>query len=243
MSLYSVLVTGANRGIGLQFIVELLKQNPIHLIATCRNVQKATELNDLAAKHKNLRVLQLEMNDYARHDSFVAEVDKIVGEKVLQLLIQNAGMNLYNAADELKPTEMLKVYETNAVSPILLTQKLVPLLKRSGSAGQRTLAVFIGSLLGSIELNDMPYARAYRMSKCALNQGVRTLSLEMKNEPFRLVVLHPGHVQTDMGTKFGKYNAPVTKEESVIGMLKYLNDDALIKDGRVLTWEGKLLPW
>lgn len=84
-------IEGANRGIGFQFVIELLKQNPSHLIATARDVSKATELNELASKHSNLHVLQLEVTDYSRYDSLVNEVDQIVGDKGLQLLVQNAG--------------------------------------------------------------------------------------------------------------------------------------------------------
>lgn len=243
MALYSALITGANRGIGLKFVVDLLKQNPTHLIATARDLSKATELNELASKNSNLHLVQLEMTDYAHHDAFVAEIDRIVGEKGLQLLVQNAGMTIRDDEGGLEPENIKKVFDVNAVSPILLTKKFMPLLRRSAAAGNRTLATFIGSFLGSIELNVDSRVMAYRMSKCALNQGVRTITNLYKDEPVHFVVLHPGHVQTDMGTNHGKVKAPVTKEESVQGMLKYLNDDQLVKDGRVLTWEGKLLPW
>lgn len=91
MKLHSVLVTGANRGIGLQLVKDLLKQNPAHIIATCRNVAAAKELNEVASKNSNVHVVQLEMTDYAHHDSFVSEVEKIVGDKGLTLLINNAG--------------------------------------------------------------------------------------------------------------------------------------------------------
>ena len=90
---HSLLVTGANRGIGLQFIVDLVDKTK-HLIATARDVEKATELKQLAAKHANLHILQLEVSDYKRHDSLVAEITKIVGEKGLTLSIMNAGLNI-----------------------------------------------------------------------------------------------------------------------------------------------------
>lgn len=81
MKLHSVLVTGANRGIGLQLVIELIKQNPKHIIATCRDPKKAKELNRLAYKHSNVKIVQLEMTDYAGHDRFVAEVENIVGDE------------------------------------------------------------------------------------------------------------------------------------------------------------------
>ena len=69
------------------------------------------------------------------------------------------------------------------------------------------------------------------------------MALAHKDEPIDFVVLHPGHVQTDMGSHNNTIKAPVTKEESVEGMLKYLENPQLVKDGRVLTWQGELLPW
>ena len=113
MTYHSVLVTGGNRGIGYQFIVDLVDKTN-HLIATVRDVEKATELKKLAAKHPNLHILQLEVTDYKRHDSFVAEVEKIVGEKGLTLSIQNAGLNIPDDLGVSKPESYAKMFDVNA---------------------------------------------------------------------------------------------------------------------------------
>ena len=171
-----------------------------HLIATVRDVEKATELKQLAAKHPNLHVLQLEVTDYKGHAAFVAEVAKIVGEKGLTLSIQNAGLNISENLDESKPESYARIFDVNSIAPIFLARELMPLLKKSSASGERTIAAFIGSSLGSVELNlkQSKHAMfvAYRMSKSALNQGVRTMANHYKNEPIEFVVLHPGHVQT-----------------------------------------------
>lgn len=138
---------------------------------------------------------------------------------------------------------MMKIYDVNAISPILLTRKLLPLLKKSVANGYRTIASFVGSLLGSVELNTVHKFTAYRMSKSALNNGVRTLALAPNNESIEFVILHPGHVSTDMGSNFGKIKAAIDVEESSSGMLKHLENTELTKDGRVLCWNGNLLPW
>ena len=148
-------------------VIELLKQNPTHLIATARNVAKATELNELSRKHSNLHVVQLEMTDYPRHDSLIAEVEQIVGEKGLQFLIQNAGVNIIDK-DGLERDGWMQMYDVNTVSPILLTRKFLPLLRKSAATGARTLVAFIGSLLGSIEQSKLPSHYGYKMSKSAL---------------------------------------------------------------------------
>lgn len=194
---YSALVTGANRGIGYQLIVDLVDKTQ-HLIATVRDLEKATELKKIAAKHPNLHILQLEMTDYKRHDSFVGEVAKIVGEKGLTLAIQNAGVSSAEVFEESKPETYAKIYDVNAIAPLLLTRELMPLLRKSVAGGARTIVAFIGSCLGSVELTMQGKHAlfiAYRMSKSALNHGVRTMAKNYENEPIEFVVLHPGHVQ------------------------------------------------
>ena len=195
---HSALVTGANKGIGYQFIVNLVEKTN-HLIATVRDVEKSTELKKLAAKHPNLHILQLEVTDYKRHDSFVAEVEKIVGEKGLTLSIQNAGCNIPEEIESAKPESYAKVLDCNAISPLFLTRQLLPLLRKSAANGERAIASFLSSCLGSVELNSrysLTQFDAYRMSKSALNQGVRTMANHFKNEPIEFVLFHPGHVQT-----------------------------------------------
>lgn len=195
---HSALITGANRGIGYEFIHQLVDKTT-HLIATARDVEKATELKKLAAKHPNLHILQLEVTDYKRYDSFVAEVAKIVGEKGLTLCIQNAAFSVLGDIEETKPETYAKIYDVNVIAPIILTKQLMPLLKKSAASGERTIASFIGSLAGSVELGSKILSSmfiAYRMSKSALNQGVRTMANHYNDESIDFVILHPGHVQS-----------------------------------------------
>ena len=193
---YSVLVTGANRGIGLQFVVDLVDKTQ-HLIATARDVEKATELKKLAAKHPNLHILQLDVTDYKRHDSFVAEVAKIVGEKGLAFSIQNAALFSVEDLHEVKPETYAKVYDVNVTGPLVLAQKLIPLQKKSAASGERTIAAFISSLGGSIETSALFQTSkyiAYRVSKSALNHGVRIMHSEYNKDSIEFVLFHPGHV-------------------------------------------------
>ena len=196
---HSVLVTGANRGIGLQFVVDLVGKTN-HLIATARDIENATELKKLATKHPNLHILQLEMTDYQRHAAFVAEVAKIVGDKGLTLSIQNAGLNIPESLEEAKPESYAKILDVNAIAPVFLTRELMPLLRKSAASGERTIASFIGSCLGSIDFTISKCQHTafipYRMSKSALNHGVRTMAKHYEKEPIEFVIFHPGHVQT-----------------------------------------------
>lgn len=130
----------------------------------------------------------------------------------------------------------------NSIAPILLTHKFLPLLKKSTATGARTVTLFITSLLGSLGRGLLPPPLySYRMSKCALNQGVRTLAWTQREEKIEFILFHPGHVATDLGGAHG--NAPVKKVDAVQGILKHLENRELTNDGRPITYDGHLIPW
>ena len=129
MPFQNVLVTGANRGIGLEFVKQLLAQNPLpkHLIATIR--KDSEELNDLKASHDNLHVLSYDATNYDSYDHFVNQVQTILGDDGLDLLINNAGIFVKKDLSSLTPQDILQNVEVNAVAPLFLTKSLLPLLK------------------------------------------------------------------------------------------------------------------
>ena len=154
----SVLITGANRGIGLQLVKEFLKlgNNKVaNVLATYRDPATADELNDLAKSNKNLSLLQLDMKDYAGYDAFRDRVAAIVGEHGLNLLINNAGIALRGSLENITPEQMLENYEVNVVTPLILSKTLLPLLRKSVSAGHRTVIAHMSSQLGSIGDNKV----------------------------------------------------------------------------------------
>ena len=142
LKLHSVLITGANRNLGLQFVIELIKSNPKHIIATCRDPENANELNELANNHLNIHILQLELTNYSSYDSFVNKVDTIVGKEGLTLFIQNAGLKANSNENQLNPDQLMKMYNINAVAPVLLARKLLPILRKSTNLGRRTISIF-----------------------------------------------------------------------------------------------------
>ena len=151
MAIYnSVLITGANRGIGLQLVKEFLKLGTGKVLATYRDVSTAKELNELAKSHSNLSLLQLESKNYASFEKFADQVAAIVGDKGLSLLINNAGIMLKTTIDNVTPEAMIENFEVNTVGPLMLSQALLPLLKKSAAAGYRTVIAQMSSLLGSI---------------------------------------------------------------------------------------------
>ncbi|XP_069822020.1 C-signal-like [Dendropsophus ebraccatus] len=242
----SVLVTGANRGIGFEFVKQFLKsQNPPEIIfAACRNPEspQSQELKGLSTKNPNVIVIQLDTTDPASVNFSVKEVEKHLNGKKLDLLINNAGILTSNNLESQTSEDMLHVYNVNVVGPMLVTQAFYPLLKRAEGTG-KSAVVHISALLGSLE--DVPRlfsafpVISYRCSKAALNILSRCHAEGYKKDGIISIAIHPGWVKTDMGGD----QAPLTTEASVGGMMKIISTITEKQSGTFVDWEGKVLPW
>ena len=237
-SFLSVLITGANRGLGLNMIKHLLNSSsiPNHIIATCRSLkaENAQELQKLAEKNSNLHVLQFDMADVSgpRLPELVKKVSDIVQESGLNLLINNAGMNLHKTFDKLNADALRNTFDVNTVAPCMIAKAFRPLLKRAA-------IVNISSTMGSIENCNNGYALAYKVSKAALNMVTKGLSGEFAGDDITVVSLHPGWVQTDMGGS----RAHLTVDESVTGIIKVISSLEKSQTGSFLSYDGSILPW
>ena len=236
------MVTGANRGIGLEFVRQLATRGD-RVFATARDVKRATELQQLAKQHGDGRVKVIPL-DVNAADSIRAAADAVQKETdALDLLINNAGVYAARVTAGGDPAEKLgdlnfddalKVIRTNAVAPLILTQALLPLLKR----GADPKVVSITSGYGSVaDNNGFPYY--YAASKAALNMFMRSFAGDAAARGIITIVMSPGWVQTDMGGK----SAPTPPEQSVAGMLKVIDgltdaDNSTFKD-----WRGKEVSW
>lgn len=169
--LHSVLVVGGTRGIGLEFVRQFLELKPVQLIATYRTLENGGgELQKLADRHAALKLLKLDLNDFTSYADFAAQVDQLTGEHGLTLFVHNAGILINDHCGSITQDGLMRALTTNAVAPILLTQHLLPAIRRSASKVTNTKAVYISSCLGSIKRND-GNRPSHRMSKAALNQG------------------------------------------------------------------------
>ncbi|XP_040471235.1 C-factor-like isoform X1 [Falco naumanni] len=256
LCIHSVLVTGANRGIGLGLVRHFLgMQNPPKWVfATCRDPkgQRAQDLQNVASNHANLVIIPLEVTDPTSIKAAAARVGEHVGGSGLNLLINNAGMVINNTLDDETPENMTQIYTTNTVGPLLLGQAFLPLLKKaaqgspgSGLSCSKAAIINISSYGGSIKevyLWDQIQAVSYRCSKAALNMLTKCQSLGYRAHGVLCAALHPGWVQTDMGDSVGNV-APLTVDASVRGMLKVLSSLSEKDTGTFLDWEGKVLPW
>lgn len=234
----TVLVTGANRGIGLEFVRQYAERG-WNVIATARNPEEADELNALAAAHKQIAVEALDVVDHAAIDALAAKY----ADQPIDILLSNAAITpRYKSA--FKPVsgvdfEMARQsFEVNALAPLKLAQAFLP----NVAASERKKIIAMSSKAGSFaESPQMPMMYSYRASKAALNMYIYTLSFETKKKGITAVLLSPGLVNTTPG-----FNNPqgMSPEESVTKMLAVIDDLTLENNGQFLNYEdGAIVPW
>lgn len=214
----TVLVTGANRGLGLEFVRQY-REAGWEVIATAR--QPSPELDALAVD-----VRRLDMTD-------LAAVSSLRAGRPLDLLVANAGTYGPRDAEAAEgASEWLDTFAVNTVAPYLLAKALVPEVRQAGGK-----LVAISTRMGSLGDNTSGGFLAYRSSKAALNMAWRTLALA--NPDLVCAMLHPGWVQTRMGGQ----NAPVTPQESIAGMRRVIDGLSRQDSGEFLDYQGQRVPW
>lgn len=247
MSFGSVLITGANRGLGLEFVKQLISSSkpPSHVFAACRNPDKANDLQEIAKSHGNVNILKLDVKDCKSYPAVVQQVGNVVGDAGLNLLINNAGIMFRDSLETVAKENMVETFEVNVVAPLLFTKEVLPLLRKAAKSGGNTLScsragvVNITSKMGSMDDNTSGSAYSYRTSKTALNMVTKSLSVDLKPEGILAFALHPGWVLTDMGGP----QALITTEVSVEGMLGTISKATAEQAGLMLNYDGKRIPW
>jgi NAD(P)-dependent dehydrogenase (short-subunit alcohol dehydrogenase family) len=223
----NILITGANRGIGLKFAEILSANNNIY--ATARDITSADDLK----KFDNTELLELDLLNKDSIKSFCSELKDIP----LDMIINNAGIFQDEQMEEtiLDPELWLDEIMINAVGPVVLSQKL----KENIMSGNDKKIIFISSQMGSIDDNYSGGYYFYRTSKSALNSAAKSLSIDWKADGISVLMLHPGWVRTDMGGS----NAKLDIDTSVKKMLDVINSLDMGKSGTFLNYEGKKLEW
>ncbi len=239
----TVLITGASRGLGLEFARQYAAEG-WHVVAACRSSEKARELRALSASFPSVRIMEL---DVTRAVSIAALADALKDDS-LDLLINNAGVVSATVSCDhrdyhmlpgqkfgaLDPAEWLAVLNVNALAPLMVTQAVLPRLL----SGKAPKVVMISSRYGSLEAG-YPDFIAYSSSKAALNMGMRKAALALKDKGVIVVSLNPGWVRTDMGGA----EADITPETSVAGMRKVIDGLTLEQSGGFYRYTGETLPW
>lgn len=231
----TALVTGANRGIGLEFARQWLARGE-RVIATCRRPGKATELNALAGEHPGrLRVLPLDVTDPDARAELVAELPLVLDEDVhIDLLINNAGvLHAGERFGQLRQTTLEDSLHVNAIAPLLVTQVLATRLADGAKV------VNISSQLGSLTSVTRFGAPSYAISKAAQNMVTVQLAQALAARGIVVLALHPGWVQTAMGGP----QATDAPADAVAGMLRVIEAATLAQSGGFFDWRGERLPW
>uniref|UniRef100_A0A8C0IL92 C-factor n=1 Tax=Chelonoidis abingdonii TaxID=106734 RepID=A0A8C0IL92_CHEAB len=249
-----VLVTGSNRGIGLELVKQLLgKSNPPQWVfATCRDPEGARgqELQNLVSKHPNLVMVKLDAVNPASIEEAARRVEEQLDSLGLNLVINNAGIFSDVSLAMVDSEEMLDAYKTNVVGPLLVGQAFLPLLKKAaqgssqkGLSCSKAAIVNISSVLGSIErvpeILTKP-AISYRCSKAAVNMLTRCQALTYAEDGILCAAVHPGWVQTDMGTQEVGARSLGAVIAGILAVLPALSEK---HSGSFWSWEGKTIPW
>ncbi|KAL8194674.1 UNVERIFIED_CONTAM: hypothetical protein K2H54_028834 [Gekko kuhli] len=249
----TVMVTGANRGIGLELIRQLaeMPNPPERIFATCRDPQdkRMQEMKKLAAKHPNIVIVKLEATDEESIKAAAKEVEAHLAGKGLNLLLNNAGVMPPSTLESVTQEDMLNVCKINLVGPMFVTKAFLHLVKAAAQQSKEKgfscskAAIIntstIGSSIGTPPSMKVFPVISYRCAKTALNMLTRCQALEYKDDGILFAAIHPGWVKTDMGTEKGE----LTVEESVHGILNVLSNLSEEHSGRFLNWEGKFVAW
>jgi NAD(P)-dependent dehydrogenase (short-subunit alcohol dehydrogenase family) len=225
-----VLVTGANRGLGFEFVRQLIHQGN-RVVAAARKTSH--ELMALVKDYPNL--CEFHTLDVTRAESLQDLSTLVQKLPHLDWVIANAGIMGPAVTNSLEATyeDYENVFKTNVVGPLEVAKVCFPKLKQS----KTPVFASLSSLMGSIQDNSSAGYGPYRVSKTALNMLNKNLAIE--NPEINCLVLHPGWVQTDMGG----IKAPLKAPQSVEGMLKVLEAVSLQKSGTFVDYRGKELPW
>ena len=228
----TILVTGANRGLGIEFVEQYLNEGN-EVIATYRNENSSIDLIEMGNERSNLKLLQLDVSSNKSLNSFAENL----GDSPIDIFINNAGVygprnSSFGNVDEENWIPAIKI---NAIAPILLTQLII---KNIRSGADKKL-IFVTSKMGSIDDNKGGGAYVYRSSKTALNAVVKSLSVDLENEGIVVALIHPGWVKTDMGGP----NALIESDTSVRGMTEVISNLDITSTGNFYNYDGSIIPW
>lgn len=215
------LVTGGNRGIGLELCKQLSARGD-GVIAVCRSSSKSLESTGAEIFDG------VEVTDDASVKKLAA---KLKGRKI-DVLINCAGILTRETLDDLNIDQIRKQFEVNAIGPLRVTAALLPNLDNGSKVA------IITSRMGSIEDNTSGSRYGYRMSKAAVNMAGRSLAWDLKDKGIAVVLLHPGMVATEMTGHQG-----ISPEEAARGLIERIDDLDMAKTGTFWHQNGEALPW
>jgi len=231
-----ILITGANRGIGLELARQYSSEG-WQVFACCRSPENATDLSQLAAKSGGgVQIIPL---DVSREGAIQILAQSLQGQPI-DILFNNAAV--YGPASQARlgstqsdSEEWMHVFAVNTIAPLQLVEAMKPNLL----LGKHKVVALMSSKMASLSDNTSGGAIIYRSSKTALNAVGKSLAADLAAEGIKVALLHPGWVQTDMGGS----NALISTQESVAGLRKILEQFTPEKSGQFFNYDGTVLPW
>jgi NAD(P)-dependent dehydrogenase (short-subunit alcohol dehydrogenase family) len=232
--MYTTLITGANRGIGLE-LARQYAADDWRVLACCRNPEKADALNLLARQYPDrVHIHQLDVTDNVQIEQLS---EKLAGEAI-DLLMNNAG--IYPLADSkgfghTDCEDWMRAFQVNTMAPLKMAEAFVGQVAKS----KLKIIATISSKMGSMSDNTGGGSYLYRSSKAAVNMVVNNLALDLTPEGITAVVLNPGWVLTDMGGP----NAMIPVEQSVTGLRQVIGKLKLEDSGKFFNYDGAEIAW
>jgi NAD(P)-dependent dehydrogenase (short-subunit alcohol dehydrogenase family) len=227
---YNVLITGANRGLGLEFTKQYAADG-WRVMACCRDPQSASALQEIAAAHKNVQVYALDVADFAQIDALAVQLK----DEKIDVLINNAGVYPSSSFGNTNYDDWAEGFKINAMASLKMAEAFVTNITKSELKKIATLT----SKMGSIDDNTSGESYIYRSSKTALNMVMKSLSIDLKPYGISVVTLHPGWVQTDMGGP----NGLISAHTSVTGLRKVIDNLNLNSTGKFIAFNGSEIAW
>ena len=231
----TVLITGANRGLGLG-LTRAYIEDGWQVIALCRS--SSAELEELACGQLEFHACDL------TSDSELAAFRDAIGERSLDVLINNAGRMINSSVTGGDSVQGFghfdrqlwrELFDINLFTPMQLSE----LLASNVASAKNGRIVTLSSMLGSMEMNDFGGIYAYRASKAGVNAIMKSMSIDLKDRGITAIALHPGWVQTDMGGA----GADIDIQTSVNGMKQVIDRLTLDDSGKFLSFNGRQMPW
>ncbi len=226
----NVVITGANRGLGLEFVCQYLEAG-WKVFACSRSPETAQELLKLKQEAgEQLETIPLDVTNPAH----ITNLKYTLMGHDIDLLINNAG--IYGERlpyGEVRADEWMKVLEVNTVAPLMVVQELSELL------ADKSKVILMSSKMGSVEDNSSGGSYIYRSSKAGLNAVGKSLAIDLAEHGISVVVCHPGWVQTDMGGS----NASIDTKTSITGLREVIENLDLSRSGQFFNYDGAVIPW
>ncbi|HEY1614216.1 MAG TPA: SDR family oxidoreductase [Rhizomicrobium sp.] len=227
----NVLITGANRGIGLE-LVRQYAADGARVFAGVRDPAKAAALSELARDAGGrISLHQLDVASTPSVEAFA----KDVGDTAIDVLINNAGVSgSHQSLDDMNFDNWLDALNVMTLGPFRVSQAFLPHLEKAGAAKVMTVT-------SQIAASTWPHGGtyAYASAKAAVNRVMQVLAIDLKPRGVTVAVIHPGWVKTDMGGP----NADITPEESACGIRKVIAGMTLADTGKFFKWNGDMHPW